>query len=502
MKLRSTGCFRVLISLCLVNFVSVVSAAPKQDTSVPSKAVETKKPQKKEGTSAALETLEKQNRKYQSLESFSRVLSLLESMYVDEKTVQSDVLVEKAIRGMVSNLDPHTSYLPMQQLRDLTSDTAGKFGGIGIVITEQNKRLEIVEVMEDSPAQKAGLKIGDVIYSIDKTVVTPTNIENIIVKMRGLPGTVMQMEVLPSEEVSKVDPKATAELKKIRPKMYLVKREIIRTSSVTHAMLSNGNAYVRISVFQEDTGDEVDKALRKYEAQKGGLNGLILDLRGNPGGLLDQAVKVVDMFVDSGIIVSTVGRDTSKQEVEYATKRISHPYTPLVVLVNEGSASASEIVAGALQDHERALILGSTTFGKGSVQSIVPLPNGAGLKMTIARYYTPKGRSIQAKGITPDVPFSPPAVVSQPSNEGAKSSEERIVRKEADLEGHIVANDLSDVAKIDAFTKEMEGWPANLKYDAHVRVAFSYLKSWSRFDRKDVKPVEGTLSQAKNKIKQ
>lgn len=467
---------------CTVQTMSadMASAEPRKAAGEKTVLGSDKKPATTANPPAAIDALEVQNRKYQSLESFSRVLSLLETMYVDDKAVQSDVLVEKAIRGMVVNLDPHTTYLPAAQLRELTHDTAGKFGGIGIVITHQNNRLEIVEVMPNSPAARAGVVSGDVIHAVDKIIVTKENTEDILVKMRGLPGTSLQLEIIPAAEVAKVDPKTDA-IKKLKPRSVVLKREIIHTPSVVHSKLADGYAYIRVSVFQEDTGDEVDKALRLYEGQDGkGLKGLILDMRGNPGGLLDQAVKVVDMFVDSGIIVSTIGRDRSKQEVEYATKRISHPYMPLVVLVNEGSASASEIVAGALQDHERALIVGNVTFGKGSVQSIVPLPNGAGLKMTIARYYTPKGRSIQARGITPDVPFTPPSRVAQASD---KPEDAKGYRKESDLENHIVANDLTDLAKQENFTKEMEQWPHNLKNDPTVRVGYSYLKSWSRFDK-------------------
>lgn len=423
-----------------------------------------------------IEELEERNRKFQALESYSRVLSLLESLYVDENAVQSEALIEKAIKGMVSGLDPHTTYLPPSQLKDLTSDTSGRFGGVGIIITQQNNRLEIVEVVEDSPADKAGVKNGDLIYAVDKIVVTKENIEDILTRMRGLPGTAIQLEIIPAAEASGYVPKSGK-----RPKTTSVtlKREIIRSSSVTPVALAQGYGYVRISVFQEDTGDEVDKALRKFEADNGGrLNGLVLDLRNNPGGLLDQAVKVANLFIESGIIVSTVGRDRSKQEVEYALKRVTHPYMPLVVLVNEGSASASEIVAGALQDHERGLILGNVTFGKGSVQSIIPLSNGAGLKMTIARYYTPKGRSIQARGITPDV-----LLPSGKGTEKLAQEERNKFKKEADLEGHIESDDLSDVAKVDGAGKEMEGWPALIKGDVQVRVAYSYLKSWSRLGK-------------------
>ncbi|MEY2988333.1 MAG: hypothetical protein RJB13_1854, partial [Pseudomonadota bacterium] len=323
------------------------------------------------------EALEARNKKFEALESFSRVLNLLETMYVDEKSVMSDALIDRALKGMTSSLDPHTSYLPPQQLRELTNDTSGKFGGIGVVLTQQNGRLEIIEVVPDTPASKAGIEAGDVIVSVDSVRITKDNIDEVLNKLRGLPGSSLKLEI----ETNNEDNTEKKVQKKIR-KIQLV-REIIKSTSVVHQQLSKGYAYIRVGVFQEETSEQVDKALRQYENENDGkLNGVVLDLRSNPGGLLDQAVRITDLFLDSGIIVSTVGRDRARQEVEYATKRQTHPYMPLVVLVNEASASASEIVAGALQDHNRALVVGMPTFGKGSVQSIIPLPNGAGLKMT------------------------------------------------------------------------------------------------------------------------
>lgn len=460
------------------------------------------------------EQLEAQNRKFQALESFSRALNLLEGMYVDEKVVGSDALIEKALKGMVSQLDPHTVYLPAAQLRELANDTSGKFGGIGVILSQANSRLEIVEVVPDSPAARAGLQAGDQIQAVDGIVVTPSNIDEVLAKMRGLPGSALKLVVVPVGEGAdkptvaekpdthpRSEPSPRGDLhtpnkgtttlarKPVKTRSVTLTREIIHTSSVTHAPLANGYAYIRVSVFQEDTGEQVDKALRAYQAKNGGkLDGLILDLRNNPGGLLDQAVRVVDLFLDSGVIVSTVGRDRAKQDVEYATKRNTHPYMPLVVMVNEGSASASEIVAGALQDHNRALVVGSVTFGKGSVQSIVPLPNGAGLKMTIARYYTPKGRSIQARGIQPDIPLPPlsrpqgiPRVAGEASRSGT-DDEKTAFKKESDLEGHIEASDLVQ-AQPDGFNADIEKWMTGLKSDNQLKIAYTYVRSWSRFNK-------------------
>ena len=437
------------------------------------------------------EALEARNKKFEALESFSRVLNLLETMYVDEKSVVSDSLIERALKGMTSSLDPHTSYLPPQQLRELTNDTSGKFGGIGAVLTQQNGKLEIIEVVPNTPASKAGIEAGDVIVSVDSVRITKENIDEVLNKLRGLPGSSLKLEV----ETNSEDEVTKKVLKKVR-KLQIV-REIIKSASVVHQQLSKGYAYIRVGVFQEETSEQVDKALRQYESDNDGkLNGVVLDLRSNPGGLLDQAVRITDLFLDSGIIVSTVGRDRARQEVEYATKRQTHPYMPLVVLVNEASASASEIVAGALQDHNRALIVGMPTFGKGSVQSIIPLPNGAGLKMTVARYYTPNGRSIQAKGITPDVtlPAAPTARSSQSQSNAGSSTDQLIEgsggkpasplkgnRKEVDLEGHIEATDLSSTTKNLGFASDIDKWPKNLKNDYQLKMGYTYLRSWSRF---------------------
>lgn len=464
--------------------------------------------EKPEPTTA--EVLESQNKKFQSLESFARVLGLLESSYVEASSVQGEALIEKAMKGMVSSLDPHTTYLPASQLRDLTNDTSGKFGGIGVILQQQDSKLEVVEVLENSPAARGGIVGGDIVYAVDGLEVNAKNMDEVLNRMRGLPGSSVTLELVAPSDAAKWE----AGKKPPRTRKVSVTREIIRTSSVTHARLSPGYAYVKVAVFQEDVTEQVDKALRLYESEHGGkLDGLILDLRGNPGGLLDQAVRLSDLFLDSGIIVSTVGRDRTKQEVEYATKRNTHPYMPLVVLINEGSASASEIVAGALQDHNRALVVGATSFGKGSVQSIVQLPNGAGLKMTIARYYTPKGRSIQAKGIVPDIPIpatltgnalaAPNASAAKETAPPAASTSprgERNPRKESDLEGHIGAADLDAVkggaSAQDGFAAELEKWPAGLRSDQQLRIAYTYLRSWARFNNPRAIPSASALGGA------
>lgn len=472
-----------------------------------------------------LEELAKENETYRSLEAFARAIGLLEEMYVDPEHVSPQEMVDKALRGIVSSLDPHTTYLPARDLKEFTSDTTGRFGGIGVIIVNEGGRLRIVDVVEDSPGEKAGLKKGDIIFAVGELELSKDNIEEGLNKLKGLPGSEVTIQVWKlrdqKDQLTAAEPgtgssrKSTPETAKggrgapsapspaneaeggaasladrlpqgEKPRLTSVtlKRAVIRTPSVKHVKLGPGYAYIAVSVFQEDTGEQVDKALRKHEAENGGrLDGLILDLRGNPGGLLDQAVRICDLFLDSGIIVSTIGRNREKPEVEFATKRTTHPHTSMIVLVNEGSASASEIVAGALQDHERALILGTQTFGKGSVQSIIPLPNGGGLKMTIARYYTPKGRSIQAKGITPDIPVA--STEGQPG-ESVPGPSRRNQRRESDLKGHIQGEDIADKDPTTTFQLDMADWPEELQDDHQVRVAYTYIKSWSRFAPKNM----------------
>ncbi|KAB8028580.1 S41 family peptidase [Fluviispira multicolorata] len=418
------------------------------------------------------EKAEMENKKYQSLEAFSKALNLLEANYVDSKEVSPDILIEKALKGMTSDLDPHTTYLTQKQYSDFSTDTSGKFGGIGVVVNPAGGKLEVIEVIDNSPAEKAGIKAGDFIYSVNNTVVNSKTIEEALSKMRGSVGTELTLEYFTPEKAGKnIIKRVTLE------------REIIRSNSVTMHQLSTGYVYTKLSIFQEDASEQLAKNIKEFEAKNSGkVKGLILDLRNNPGGLLDQAVRVTNLFIDSGIIVSTIGRDQNKPEdVEYAVKRNSLSYFPMIVLVNEGTASASEIVAGALQDRERAIIMGTQTFGKGSVQNIVPLPNGGALKMTIARYYTPKGRSIQARGIIPDIPLISQSIlgrVQQVQNEGLNGR----ARREADLEKHIEAKDQNTLAlQNKKEEKETDSWPSSLKDDYQVKSAYMYLKSMGKF---------------------
>lgn len=419
---------------------------------------------------------ELENKKYQSLESFSKVLNLLESNYVDPNAVNPDVLIEKALKGMTAELDPHTTYLTQKQYSDFSTDTSGKFGGIGVVINPAGGKLEIVEIIDRSPAERSGLKVGDIIYSVGNTIVSPKTIEEALSKMRGTIGTDVVLEYYSPDKSGK-----PSNIKKVK-----IEREVIRSNSASLTQLSNGYAYSRLTIFQEDASEQLGKYIKTFETKNNGkIKGLILDLRNNPGGLLDQAVKVTNLFIDSGIIVSTIGRDINKpDDVEYAIKRNTLSNFPMIVLVNEGTASASEIVAGALQDRERAIIMGTQTFGKGSVQNIIPLPNGGALKMTIARYYTPKGRSIQAKGITPDIPLISQSILGKVQQLQSEGPNQRIPRREADLDKHIEAKDQDTLAlqgKPNENEMEINSWPSNLRDDYQVRSAFLYLKSMGKY---------------------
>ncbi|APJ04722.1 S41 family peptidase [Silvanigrella aquatica] len=417
-----------------------------------------------------------ENKKYQMLESFSKVLNLLESNYVDAKSVESDVLIEKALKGMTADLDPHTTYLSPKQYSDFSTDTTGKFGGIGVVINPAGGRLEIVEVIDNSPAKRAGLKSGDIIYAVGNLIVNSKTIEEALGKMRGVVGTDITIEYFTPDKMGKA-----GTIKKVS-----VEREIIRSNSAYLVPLSPGYAYTKLTIFQEDASEQLGKYIKDFQSKSNGkIKGLILDLRNNPGGLLDQAVKVTNLFIDSGIIVSTIGRDVNKPEdVEYAIKRNTLAYFPMIVLVNEGTASASEIVAGALQDRERAIVMGTQTFGKGSVQNIVPLPNGGALKMTIARYYTPKGRSIQAKGITPDIPLISQSILGKVQQIQSETSNTRYPRREADLDKHIEAKD-QDTLALQTHQNdnevEINTWPLSLKEDYQIKSAYLYLKSMGKY---------------------
>jgi len=324
---------------------------------------------------------------YSKLKLFGDVLSVVQNSYVEE--VSSDNLIKGAINGMIQTLDPHSSYLTPEMLKQVEVETKGAFGGLGIEIGMKDGFLTVIAPIEDTPAARAGLQAGDRIVRIENESTKNMNVMDAVKRLRGEPGTKVTITV-----VRESSPDA---------KSYTITRDIIKIKSVRARYIGDGIGYIRLAQFQQDSHAELERAVQGFLKEKGGLRGLVLDLRNNPGGLLDQAVKIADEFIDSGLIVYTDGR-VEAQKTKYAARK-EGTYTgfPIVVLVNAGSASASEIVAGALQDHGRAIILGQRTFGKASVQTILPLDDGSALRLTTARYYTPNGRSIQAKGIEPDI---------------------------------------------------------------------------------------------------
>lgn len=344
-----------------------------------------------------------------SLAKFTRVLATIEKYYVDDLSI--DDIIKKAIEGLLSNLDAHSSYLDEKHLKDLKIQTEGEFGGLGITVGQKDGALTVIAPMEGTPADKAGIKAGDIILKINQQSTLNMTIDEAVNIMRGKPGTGIDLTVV--REGSN------------KPLTISIVRDIIKIESVYTKLVENENIlYVRIVNFDKNIVGDVQEALNKNKNVKG----VIMDLRNNPGGLLNQAVGLVDLFVDDGIIVSQKGRVESENAEYKASKSETISRKPLVVLVNGGSASASEIVSGSLQDHKRAIIVGEKTFGKGSVQAILPVVDNEAIRLTIARYYLPSGRTIQAEGVTPDVVVYPGEVPN-------KTTEQTL--KEQDLKKHL-----------------------------------------------------------------
>ncbi|ALP54547.1 peptidase S41 [Candidatus Tenderia electrophaga] len=324
------------------------------------------------------------------LRTFTEVFGKIKSDYV-ESTEDGDLL-EGAIRGMLSGLDPHSTYLDPEAYKELQVGTSGEFGGLGIEVGMEDGFVKVISPIDDTPAERAGIEPGDLIIRIDDAPVKGLSLGEAVKLMRGKPGTKIVLTVVREGED--------------RPLKITITRAVIKVNSVKSRMLEPGFGYVRITQFQSNTGENLINALSELKRDnEGKLKGIVLDLRNNPGGVLNAAVAVSDAFLEDGLIVYTEGRIDDSEMKFKATPIDIMKGAPIVVLVNGGSASASEIVAGALQDHKRAIIMGHTTFGKGSVQTILPMHNGAALKLTTARYYTPSGRSIQAEGIVPDIPL-------------------------------------------------------------------------------------------------
>ena len=352
---------------------------------------------------------------YEDLRTFTEIFGRIKRDYVEPVTDKK--LLEDAIRGMLSGLDPHSAYLVAEEYQELKEGTTGQFGGLGIEVTMENGFIKVVSPIDDTPAQKAGIKTGDLVIKLDEKPVKGMSLTDAVKLMRGEPGSKIVLTIVREGLEA--------------PLKLTLARDIIKVKSVKSRILEKGYGYVRISSFQSGTGEGLKEALASLKKENGGpLKGLVLDLRNNPGGVLNAAVEVSDAFLKSGLIVYTEGRIENSEMRFNASPDDLIDDAPIVVLINAGSASASEIVAGALQDQKRAVIMGEKSFGKGSVQTILPTSNGAAVKLTTARYFTPSGRSIQAEGIEPDIALGR---VKLETLDKADS----LSIKEADLSGHL-----------------------------------------------------------------
>lgn len=399
---------------------------------------------------------------YDDLKAFAEVLSIVQKNYVEP--VKAKDLVYGAVRGMLNTLDPHSAFMPPEVYKEVQVDTRGEFGGLGIQIGVKEGRLTVIAPIEDTPADRAGIKPGDMILKVDGDSTADMTLLDAVQKMRGAKGTKVKLTIGREGEAD--------------PLVFEITRDIIKIESIRSRVIDKTIGYIRITQFQEQTGKDLIKAMKSLKEQK--VQSYVVDLRNNPGGLLSSAVEVSEQFLEQGrLVVYIQGRDQKKDEYMAEGKS---PMTDalMIVLVNAGSASASEIVAGALQDWGRAVVLGTTTFGKGSVQTILPLSDGSGLRLTTARYYTPKGRSIQNTGIVPDI------VVSIPAGKEAKAHSIPTIR-ERDLERHLANPSLSPTGR----DKEApgEGEPPTIgdtksdENDPQLKTAVELLKSWSIFKK-------------------
>lgn len=395
------------------------------------------------------------------LRAFAEVFERVGKDYVE--SVDDKALLENAIDGMLSNLDPHSAYLKADSFKEMEESTKGEFGGVGMEVGMEDGFVKVVSPIDDTPAYKAGIKAGDLVIRIDDVPVKGLSLQQAVDKLRGKPGTDVQLTVVRKTED--------------KPLIIKLTRAVIKVNSVKQRLLASDYGYVRISQFQVKTGAQMVEGIEKLVKENGGkpLKGLVLDLRNNPGGVLNAAVEVSDALLEKGLIVYTEGRVKDADMRFSAQKGDVLNGSPVIVLINEGSASASEIVAGALQDNNRAVIAGRTSFGKGSVQSIIPLQNGAAIKLTTARYFTPSGRSIQAHGIVPDVKIE--AVKVQPID----TAIDRI--KEADLNRHLSnpkdgeAKDAKKDKPADAAAAEKDKDEALVNKDYELYEAFNLLKA-------------------------
>jgi len=386
---------------------------------------------------------------YEELKTFTEVLSIVKKNYVED--VKPKDLIYGAIKGMLNSLDPHSAFMPPDAYKEMQVETKGEFGGLGIQIGLKEGFLTVIAPIEDTPAYKAGIKAGDKITKINKESTRDMSIQDAVTKMRGAPKTSVTIGILREGWSDAKD--------------FTIVRDVIKIKSVKVKVMEDGIGYIKLSQFQEQTSSDLTDALNSLKDQK--LNSIILDLRNNPGGLLNSAIDVSSHFLPKGkLVVYTKTRSGEKSE--FFTEGEKGLTQPMIVLVNQGSASASEIVAGALKDWNRAVILGTQTFGKGSVQTVIPLTDGSGLRLTTAKYYTPKGKSIQNTGITPDI------VLKAEAKNGSK---EHPVLREKDLERHL-RNEQADQKPEEAETAPIE---IDEKDDVQLQRAIDILKTWNVF---------------------
>ncbi|MFP5518812.1 MAG: S41 family peptidase [Bdellovibrionia bacterium] len=416
--------------------------------------------------------------RYSELQTFSKVLNLVQQYYVEE--VDTKKMIYGAVKGMLRELDPHTSFMPPDLFKDFETETSGEFGGLGIEISVQSGVLTIISPIEDTPAWEAGIKAGDKVIAVDGKSTKGMSLVEASQLMRGKKGSKVILKIVREKEEN--------------PRDITIVRGSVKIKSVKYTDLGDKYAYIKITSFIENTARDLDKAIQNHIAKNGKVEGLLIDLRKNPGGLLDQAIKISDMFLKEGNIVSTIGRNKEEKDVAVASRKGKYTDFPVVILVDEYSASASEIVSGALQDNKRALIVGQRTFGKGSVQSVVKLGDGSGLKLTVARYYTPSGVSIQAEGIHPDIRIDD--VDPEAFNKAILSQK---VTREGDIAGHLkgdkeVEAELAEKQKesgTSAWWKEVGSKKEDnlspreklFKADYQAYQAFAYLKAWKTLKR-------------------
>lgn len=363
------------------------------------------------------------------LKTFNDVFLLIKQNYVDE--VSDAELINNAIRGMLSGLDPHSTFLSLKDFSNFENSTTGRFGGVGLEVTMENGFIKVISPIANSPAAEAGIQSGDVIIRIDNESIQGLDLEQAVQRMRGEPNTVVNFTVLRDGEDVPID--------------FQLTRQFVKTQSIVSRLFDNHYGYIYISQFQLPTGNDLRLAINELK-QRGDLYGLVLDLRNNPGGVLSGAINVSDAFLEDGVIVSTKGRNDASQSLVRATPGDIMAGKPIVVLINSGSASASEIVAGALQDNQRAVIMGTTSFGKGSVQNILQLSNQDAVKLTTARYFTPNDRSIQATGIEPDIVVTPLKLEA--------SSTPDFTFTESTLQGHLESGANDSPSEIDELSTD------------------------------------------------